>query len=61
LASLGKDSLKEKEKRYLLDLLGICDLKKLKYHKLASISIFCCSRNGYHAYRKHKGPEQSRK
>lgn len=27
--------------RYLLDLLGICNLKKLKYQKSTSMSIFC--------------------
>lgn len=27
--------------RYLLDLLRICNLKKLKYQKLTSMSIFC--------------------
>lgn len=27
--------------RCLLDLLGICNLKKLKYQKLTSMSIFC--------------------
>lgn len=34
--------------RYLLDLLGICNLKKLKYQKFTSRSIFFHNRNSDH-------------